>query len=188
MSEQQIVIASPEQAQQWRVAIGAELKQVYEAAQERGDETTLQLVNSAWVKAQELAQLAESSMAAGVVVAEQRDAIAKEYNDLLQAIDSLDEDHPRLKFAMESIWEGALDDATWVAEEAAESDLFNELYEQLMDALDAIDPRFEDEFRSVSISTVLHEMIATLRGGIMNGEQQQAFLDLARTFWTGRAS
>lgn len=160
----QIAVATPEQVEQWQNHIGLTLEDIYNAAP---DEQTKALVDQAWTKTQELAQLAQANGIAGQAAIEQRDAALTELNDLLQAIDKADEFHPKL----EGLVEWLREEEQAYAYEIMDDHMYETVDEALYDIIKS-DPLLAEH----KAWQVAHKLVDAITGCKVLDEQQKEAL------------
>lgn len=125
---------SPILAQSALDMIGAALEELYHSAESRGDQTALLAINDAWQKSQAIVQHVAHQAAAlnGAdeaveILRTQRESLAYELQELLQAIDDLDTSHPSLELAFDALQQSAAESADEWATESLYADIYDNL-------------------------------------------------------------
>lgn len=143
-------------------SIEGPLGELYHQAHSTGDEATEQRVMAVWNESQQLANLIPPFVAAlqgGAATIEelkhQRDAIAEELKDLVEAVQSTDADHPLVGDLIELV-EEMTEESVWdYISYSGETTTYDEVYDQIYDEI--------AETFKVSIPAAI-SLLAALRG------------------------
>jgi hypothetical protein len=178
----QAVEDAPAKAQGLIEQAGSILEEMYNSAEQRGDKHALIAINAVWERSQGIVQhvIQQAQALAGADVAiddlkKQRESLAYELESLIDAIEEVDTEHPKLAGFAEAVEEYASDMLWEQSYDTAADNIYNDFYTTLAPLSREIDPQ-------ANVYKRTEWLIDVLKGEVLpTEEQRQILIDLLRT-------
>jgi chromosome segregation ATPase len=178
----QAVVDAPAKAQGLIEQAGSILEEMYTSAEQRGDQHAMIAINAVWERSQGIVQhvIQQHQALTGADIAiddlkRQRESLAYELEDLIEAIEEVNTDHPKLAGFVETVEEWASDMLWEQSYDTAADNIHSDIYQSLAPLVREIDPLANSYKRT-------EWLIDMLKGeALPTEEQRQLLIDLLRT-------